>query len=118
MQVKKDDQVEVLTGNDAGKKGKVLIVNHGAGKVVVEGINKVYKHVQRSQKNPQGGRLSKEMPIQISNVAVVCPHCNKPCRTGARILDDGSKERICKKCKKPVGALLSPARTRRAKKVS
>ena len=63
MWIKANDTVEVITGEDRGTRGKVLRVNRKAGKLVVEGVNRVYKHVRRSQKNPQGGRLSKEMPI-------------------------------------------------------
>ena len=70
-----------------------------AGKLVVEGVNRVYKHVRRSQKNPQGGRLSKEMPIQLS--ATCCWSARRAARPpapGARLLPDGGKERYCKKC--------------------
>jgi large subunit ribosomal protein L24 len=75
----------------------------------VEGVNRVFKHVRRSQKNPQGGRLSKEMPIQMSNVALVCTRCNRATRVGARVLEDGGKERYCKKCGASVGE-IAPAR--------
>ena len=85
------------------------------GKLIVEGVNRVYKHVRRSQRNPQGGRLSKEMPIQISNVLWLCPACGKPSKTGARYADDGSKERYCKVCGKSGGS-VSPPRARYAKK--
>ncbi len=53
--------------------------------MVVEGVNRVYKHVRRSQRNPQGGRLSKEMPIQVANVMLICPKCGKPARTGVAV---------------------------------
>ena len=71
MHIKKDDIVEVITGDDKDARAKVLRIDHSAGKLVVEGVNRVYKHVRRSQRNPQGGRLSKEMPVQISNVLLV-----------------------------------------------
>ena len=80
MHIKVDDMVEVIAGDDKGERGKVLSVDGKAGKVVVEGVNRVYKHMRRSQRNPQGGRLSKEMPIDASNVMVVCPKTNKPTR--------------------------------------
>jgi ribosomal protein L24 len=67
MHVKVGDTVEVISGTDRGVRGKILVVDHEAGHVVVEGVGRVYKHVRRSQKNPQGGRLSKEMPIEIAN---------------------------------------------------
>ena len=113
MHVKVDDIVEVTTGDDKGVKGKVLRVQRSkAGKVqkvLIEGVNRVYKHMRRSQRNPQGGRLSKEMPIQASNVLLVCESCKASTRTGARFLKDGSKERFCKKCGAGIGE-ISPAR--------
>jgi large subunit ribosomal protein L24 len=115
MRIKTNDIVVVLTGDDAGQRGKVLSVDHKAGKVLVEGVNKVYKHVKRSQKNPQGGRLSMEMPVQLSNVALLCQACNKPTRLGARYLEDGSKERFCRKCGAAQGR-IAPPRTAYAKK--
>jgi len=115
MWIRVDDTVEVLTGDDAGTRGKVLRVDRNAGKVVVEHVNRVYKHVRRSQKNPQGGRLSTEMPIQLSNVALVCASCGAASRIGARLLDDGSKERFCKKCGAGNGQ-ISPPKARPVKK--
>ena len=69
MFIRKDDVVAVLAGDDKGKRGKVLRVIRGENKVVVEGINRVYKHLKPSRRNPQGGRLSKEMPIDASWVS-------------------------------------------------
>ena len=117
MHIKVDDTVEVIAGDDRGERGKVLSVDRGAGKILVEGINRVYKHVRRSQSNPQGGRLSKEMPLRISNVLLVCQKCGKPTRTGARFLDDGSKERHCKRssCGASLGE-ISPSRSSSTKK--
>jgi large subunit ribosomal protein L24 len=83
--------------------------------LVVEGVNRVYKHVRRSQKNPQGGRLSKEMPIQMSNVLLVCEGCGAATRVGVRYLDNGAKERYCKKCGAGNGQ-VSPAKATYAKK--
>ena len=115
MHLRVDDTVEVMAGDDRGVRGRVLSVDRHAGKMIVEGVNKVYKHVRRSQRNPQGGRLSKEMPVQVSNVLLVCPSCGKATRTGARYLDDGSKERFCKKCGTSDGR-ISPPRAAYAKK--
>src|SRR6516162_1964906 len=103
MYIRKDDIVEVITGDDAGdakarKTGRVLRVLPDKGKVVVEGINRVYKHLRPSRQNPQGGRLSKEMPIDVSNVMLVCPKCNRGVRFGHRYSDDGQKQRYCKSC--------------------
>jgi large subunit ribosomal protein L24 len=113
MHIRVGDTVEAIAGNDRGNRGKVLKVDHNAGKLVVEGMNRVYKHMRRSQKNPQGGRLSKEMPIQVSNVLLVCSACGKPARTGARIAADGSKERFCKKCQTGIGR-ISPSKEAKA----
>ena len=83
MHLKTNDIVEVIAGDDRGQRGKILKIDREEGKVVVEGMNRVYKHVRRSQKNPQGGRLNKEMPIRISNVLLFCSRCNSATRTGS-----------------------------------
>ena len=108
MQIKLDDTVQVITGDDRGVRGKVISVDRQAGKLIVEGVNLVYKHVRRSQRNPQGGRLSKEMPIRTSNVLLVCEKCNQPTRLGVRYADDGSKHRYCKKCGTDLGQVAPP----------
>ena len=115
MLIKVNDTVEIIAGDDRGVRGKVLDVDHGTGKIIVEGVNRVYKHVRRSQKNPQGGRLSKEMPIFASNVLLVCPQTNEPTRVGVRYLDDGSKERFSKKSGASMGN-IAPAKAAYAKK--
>jgi large subunit ribosomal protein L24 len=107
MHIRVDDVVEVITGEDR-VRGKVLKVLGEEGRLVVEGVNRVYRHVRRSQRNMQGGRLSKEMAISISNVLLVCTACGKPARTGARFRPDGTKERYCKKCKAAIGVLAPP----------
>lgn len=111
MHIRVGDTVEVIAGNDRGSRGKVLKVSRAKGKLVVEGMNRVFKHMRRSQKNPQGGRLSKEMPIQISNVLLVCSGCGKPSRTGSRSTADGGKERYCKRCSAALGR-ISPAKSK------
>jgi large subunit ribosomal protein L24 len=108
MLIRTNDTVEVIAGNDRGERGKVLSVDYSEGRLVVEGVNRVYKHVRRSQRNPQGGRLSKELPIQISNVKLVCPKCGQAARSGARYLEDGRKERYCKKCGATQGEIAPP----------
>ena len=119
MWIRTNDTVMIIRGEDRGTRGKILRVirdksGQGADRVVVEGVNRVYRHVRRSQRNPQGGRLSVEMPVPQSNVALLCPACGKPTRVGARFQDDGAKERFCKKCGAAVGA-VSPARAAHAK---
>jgi large subunit ribosomal protein L24 len=111
MHIRAGDTVKVICGDDKGVSGKVLKIDRLAGKLVVEGVNRVYKHVRRSQRNPQGGRLSKEMPVQIANVLLVCPSCNQAVRTGSRVAADGTKERVCRNCSKGIGA-LGPSRKR------
>jgi large subunit ribosomal protein L24 len=111
--IRKDDMVEVITGDDAGgpkarTTGRVLRVLPKEGKVVVEGVNRVYKHLKPSRQNPQGGRLSKEMPIDVSNVLLYCSTCRRGVRIGRRYGDDGHKERYCKKCGNSLGALSKP----------
>ncbi len=116
MRIRADDIVVVIRGNDRGKRGKVLSVDHKTGKLVVEGVNLVWKHVRRSQRNPQGGRLRKEMPIHASNVALVDPQTDQPTRAGVRYLDDGSKERYSKKSGASLGQVAPPkARYAKAK---
>lgn len=115
MHIRTGDTVEVITGNDRGTRGRVLRVNHKTGKLVVEGVNQVKKHVRRTQRHPQGGRLTKEMPIPLSNVMLVCSACGKAARTAARILQDGSKVRVCRKCRAEIGQ-ISPPKARRAGK--
>jgi len=108
MWIREGDMVEVLVGDERGTRSKVLKVDRQKGKLTVEGVNRVYKHVRRSQKNPQGGRLSMEMPVSQSNVALVCESCQAPTRVGVRYLDDGSKERYCRKCGAGNGQVAPP----------
>src|ERR671938_243344 len=117
MHVRKDDMVQVIAGDDAeaGRARKVLRVLPAENKVVVEGVNRVYKHVKPSRRNPQGGRLSKEMPISASNVLLWCPTCRRGVRIGRRYTANGSKERFCKKCGSGLGMLSKP-REKYAKK--
>ncbi|MGN6136838.1 MAG: 50S ribosomal protein L24 [Aureliella sp.] len=115
MQIRVNDEVLVISGASRGRRGKVLKVDRENSRVVVEGVNRVYKHVKRSQKNPQGGRLSKEAGIPMSNVMLICPQTGKPTRVGVRYLADGSKERYSKKSGASMGA-LSPADPKYAKK--
>ena len=91
MHIRVDDTVQINTGDDKGVRAKVLRVLAAERKVLVEGVNRVYKHMRRSQRNPQGGRLSKEMPVAISNVALVCESCGKATRTGAPTVEERAK---------------------------
>ncbi|MGC6442334.1 MAG: 50S ribosomal protein L24 [Rubripirellula sp.] len=115
MKFRIDDEVQVIAGADKGRRGKILKIDRDKNKVVVEGIARVWKHVRRSQKNPQGGRLNKEMPINASNVMLVDPTTGQPTRIGVRYLEDGSKERYAKKSGAGLG-VISPARAAYANK--
>ncbi|MFO0809416.1 MAG: 50S ribosomal protein L24 [Gemmataceae bacterium] len=105
MLIRKGDLVKVVTGDDKGTSARVLRVDRAAGKIVVEGVNKVYRHMRPSQRNPQGGRLSKEMPIDVSNVMLVDPSTGKATRVGIRTLADGTKERFAKKSGASLGTI-------------
>ncbi len=108
MHIRKNDMVEVISGDDKGKRGRVLRVLPDKGTILVEGINRAYKHLRPSRQNAQGGRLSKEMPVDISNVQLICPQTNKPTRVGVRYLPDGSKERYSKKSGVSMGRISPP----------
>ncbi|MBI1832689.1 MAG: 50S ribosomal protein L24 [Planctomycetes bacterium] len=120
MNIRKDDIVEVIIGDDAGTpqtrtRARVLRVLAEERKVVVEGVNRVYRHLKPNRRNAQGGRLSKEMPISISNVQLYCANCQRGVRVGRRYLPDGRKERFCKKCGAGLG-FLSKERSAYAQK--
>ena len=115
MHIKKNDIVEVICGDDKGSRGRVLSVSRKTGKIVVEGINRVYKHMRRSQRNVQGGRLSREMPIDASNVMLIDPQTNQTTRVGIRFSADGRKERYAKRSGTSLG-FISPPRKAHATK--
>ena len=96
--IKKGDIVAVISGKEKGKKGKVLLVSSVKGRAIVEALNMMTRHERPSQRNPQGGMVEKESPIQVSNLMLVCPKCGKPTRVGRKILENGEKVRVCKKC--------------------
>ena len=96
--IKKDDTVIVIAGKDKGRSGRVLKVLPKEDRVVVEGINLVKRHTAPNVTHPNGGVISKEAPLHASNVQLVCPECSAPTRIGHRVLEDGRKVRICRKC--------------------
>lgn len=99
MKIKKGDKVEVVSGNDRGRTGKVLKVLPKQNKVIVKGINVAKKHVKPSEvKGEKGGILKVERPIWVSKTMVVCPSCKEPTRVGYQIDKNGEKHRVCKKC--------------------
>jgi len=100
--IRKNDVVKVITGEERGKTGKVLSVDTTSNRVLVEGVNFIWKHLRRSQQHPHGARIQKEASLHISNVRVVCQSCNKPTRAISKKLEDGDRARICKKCRQSV----------------
>ncbi|TWT83687.1 50S ribosomal protein L24 [Planctomycetes bacterium CA13] len=115
MNFRIDDEVQVIAGADRGHRGKILKIDRKKNKLVVEGAGRVWKHVRKSQKNPQGGRLNKEMPISASNVMLIDPSTGNPTKVGVRFLADGSKERFAKKSGTSIGK-IAPARAGHANK--
>lgn len=103
MKIHKNDNVLVISGNDAGKSGRILKVFRDNLRVIVEGVNITKRHSRPTQKNPKGGIIQKEAPIHVSNVMVICTKCNKPSRVGRKKVTDaetGRKHvmRICRNC--------------------
>jgi large subunit ribosomal protein L24 len=110
MHIRKDDMVVVITGADKGPDPrKVLRVQPEKNKIVVEGVNRVLKHMKPSAKNQQGGRLSKEMPIDASNVMLYSPTARRGVRVGYRFTESGQKERYCKVTGASLG-VIGPAK--------
>jgi large subunit ribosomal protein L24 len=97
MKIRKDDKVKILSGKDAGKQGKVLMVLKDAQKVVVEGVNIAKRHVKPGKISKEGGIIKIEKPISASNVMLICEKCGKAVRIGFSTVGD-KKFRICKKC--------------------
>jgi len=108
--VKKGDTVQVIAGDDKGKVGEVLSVDPKAGKVLVQGVNRVYRHLRPSRQSPQGGRIQKEMPVNISNVLPVDPQTNQPTRVGVKCNEDGSRERVARKSGASLGVIRKAGR--------
>ena len=98
MSIRKDDTVVVLSGKDKGKQGKILAVDPKAGKVIVEGINMVSRHQKPRRQGEEGGIIKKEAPMYACKAMRVCPKCGKATRPAHKLLADGKKVRVCKKC--------------------
>ena len=97
-QIKVNDQVIVISGNEKGKKGKVLSVDHESGRVIVEGVNMATKHKKPRRQGEAGGIIHQEAALNMSNVMHICKKCGQPTRIGYTVLKDGGKVRVCKKC--------------------
>lgn len=98
MRIRRGDVVQVISGDDKGKRGKILKVFRKKGRAVVEGVNFVKRHTRPTRTGQPGGIVEKEAPVHLSNLEVVCPGCGKPARVGFEIGSDGSKSRVCKRC--------------------
>lgn len=98
MKIKKGDNVQVLTGKDKGKKGKVEKIFPKSNKAIITGINNVIKHQKPKKGVTQVGRITKSMPIDASNLALVCEKCGRHVKAGSKILENGEKVRVCRRC--------------------
>lgn len=96
--IRRNDMVVVLAGKDRGKQGRVVRVIPRQKRIVVEGVNVITRHIGRRSGVRQTGLVQQEAPLDLSNVKIVCPSCEKPSRVGSRFLEDGTKVRICKAC--------------------
>ena len=99
MKLRKGDQVQVIAGKDLGKTGEITRVIVNADKVIVDGVNVAKRHQRATKATMQGGIIDKDMPIHVSNVAIVCTSCGKHSRIGYR-MDGDTKVRVCRKCGK------------------
>ena len=97
--IRRNDTVLVTTGKDRGKRGRVLKVLPGTNRLVIEGVNLIKRHTKPNPRaNIKGGIVQREASVHASNVQIVCPECGAHARIGRKILDDGRKVRICRKC--------------------
>jgi len=102
LKIKKGDTVQVTKGKDNGKRGKVLAILVEESRALVEGVNMLKKHKRRTQTDQQGGVVSIEAPLQISNLMLICKQCNAPKRAGFVVVGKRRKDRICKTCKEVI----------------
>jgi len=96
--IRKNDQVMIVKGKEQGKTGRVIRVIPDKGHVLIEKLNLVKRHTKPSAKYKQGGIIEKEAPLAISNVMLLCDKCKGPVRVGRKVLEDGKRVRLCKKC--------------------
>ncbi|HEX6173705.1 MAG TPA: 50S ribosomal protein L24 [Candidatus Binatia bacterium] len=98
MQIRKNDSVMVISGKERGKTGKVLRVNPKEDAVIIERINVVKRHTKPRGPQQAGGIVEKEASISASNIMIMCDKCNAPVRIGHKVLADGNKVRVCRRC--------------------
>lgn len=106
MKLKKNDQVLVILGKNHGKRGTIEKVLTKENRLIISGVNLAKHHLKPSRKNPRGGIMEKPLPIDASNVIIICPRCSRPSRLGYKVTESKDKEknkiRICKKCRESV----------------
>jgi large subunit ribosomal protein L24 len=102
VKIRKGDSVLVIAGKDRGKKGKVRTADYKNNRVLVEGANIIKKHARAIAGAQQGGIVEREASLHVSNVMVICGKCNKPARTGVRVLEGGKKVRFCRVCQEVI----------------
>lgn len=115
--IRKGDMVAVVSGNDRGKRGRVLRVLPSKQRVVIEGVNFVHKHLRKSQQHPQGGRIRREAPVHLSNVMPVDPETNRPTRVSAKV-ENGKRMRVGIRSGQVVGSAAPKAAGKAAKKAA
>jgi len=102
MRLHRDDSVLVIKGRDRGKVGRIQKTFPDKNKVVVEGVNVVFRHTKSTGGIRQAGIIQKELPVNAANVMLLCMHCNHPTRINARTLADGTKARVCDRCEEVI----------------
>ena len=98
VNIRKNDIVKVIAGREKGKVGRVLKVDREMGRIFVEKLNMVKRHIKPGKAHPQGGIVEKEAPLAFSNVLIMCDKCNKPTRIAMRPDPGGKRHRVCKRC--------------------
>ena len=101
--IRKGDSVIVIAGRDKGRSGEVIEVRRADGRALVRGVNMVKRHSKPRGAQSPGGIVEKEAPLDISNVMIFCDRCNAPVRVGVKTADDGTRNRVCRKCGEAIG---------------
>lgn len=99
MHIRKGDSVIVLSGDDSGRRGKVLKVYPAKARAIVEGVNLIKRHTKPNRTNQQGGIIEKEAPVHLSNIALICPRCDEKTRIASTVPSGGGRVRVCTKCR-------------------
>jgi len=102
MQIKKNDNVMVVSGKEKGKRGRVIAVYPATNRLLIEKLNMIKRHTRPNQQMRQGGIVEKESPISASNVMVICTKCDKPTTVSRKEQGEGSRVRVCKNCNEAI----------------